>query len=94
MPPVKKRKNLNVLIAVLVGGLSILYKVNFVKPIEKPENLVLSPKIEENWTKIEQINLDLAVFQDPKFGTFTSIETKLPVVPLGRINPFAAVVGR
>ncbi len=90
-----KNKNISILIAVLIAGLSVLYKNNFApEALIAPESLVISPKIEENIDKIEQINFDISVFNDPKFATFTSIESELPSIPVGRVNPFAAVVGR
>lgn len=89
-----KNKNISLLIALLVVGLAVIYKMNFVSEPLTEETLLASPKIEEALTKIDKINFNTSIFNDPKFTTFNSLETELPNIPIGRINPFASTLAR
>jgi len=92
----QKNKNTMILIAILVAVCAVLYK-NMFAPVADSSvagSLSSSGKTDEALQKIETINFDMAVFNDPKFGTFQSIETTLPSIPAGKVNPFASVLGR
>lgn len=85
---------MSLLIALLVVGLLLVYKMNFASQPPTEEVPIVSPKIESALAKIEQINFDTSIFNDPKFATFNSLETELPNIPIGRINPFASALAR
>lgn len=80
------------MIAVLVSLLLILYKTMFVEPpIEEVTDTTTEDKINLTLSKLEVMNFNLAVLNDPKFITLKSIETPLIESSIGRKNPFAAI---
>lgn len=87
---------MSILLAIVLAAGAMLYKNVFVtEDVSELQTVgTISPKIEENLSKISKINFDMSIFDDPKFDTFVSIESPLPSISTGRQNPFAAVVGR
>lgn len=82
------------MIAMLVALLLVLYKTMFVTPpLEEVTDTTAEDKINRTLNKLELMNFNLTVMQDPKFTTLKSIETPLLNLPIGRKNPFAAIFG-
>ncbi len=88
-------KNAMMLLTVLVVAVALIYKTLFATPVESliPEESS-NAKVDDALNKISSINFDMSVLNDPKFGTFKSIESALPSVGIGKDNPFVSVLGR
>ena len=89
-------KSITILLAILIAGASVLYRSVFVSSTESllMGSETVNSKIEQTLSKLDSTSFDMAVFNNPKFQTFESIEAPLPSVPKGRTNPFAAILGR
>lgn len=90
-------KSTTILLMILIAAAAVLYRSMFAAPSVEfllQEDVALNTKVEDALEKIEAINFDMAVFNDPKFQTFKSIETPLPSIPKGRDNPFASIFGK
>lgn len=90
-----RNKRTTILVIILLGLLVIGYKVMFVPPSENSlldENTVASERMENILQEIENISFDIGVINDKKFKSLKSIETPLVSLPVGKRNPFSAIL--
>lgn len=55
------------------------------------ENTVSSERVEALLNQIQNISFDTSVINDESFKSLKSIAVPLPLLPVGRSNPFSAV---
>ena len=88
-----KKQNTAVLSVILVGLIIVAYKILFTEPVDESlisESTVESEKIVRILREVESINFSAGSVSDPKINTLKSIETDLPVIPVGKTNPFSS----
>lgn len=88
-----KKQNTAVLAVILVGLIIVAYKILFTEPIDESllsNSRVESEKIIQILREVEGMNFKAGNVSAPKINTLKSIETDLPVVPVGKTNPFSA----
>ena len=88
-----RHKRTTIMVLILLGLLIIAYKVMFVSPVEEDslvsEDIASGERVVGILREVESINFDTSVFQDAKFRSLRSIENILPVLPVGKKNPFS-----
>ncbi len=89
-----KNKRPIILVIILIGLLVIGYKVIFTSPsadflAEESAKMSTAEKVGIIMNEVEKISFDTKVMSDPKFTSLKSIETILPVLPIGKKNPFS-----
>lgn len=87
----KKNKNTSILVIFLIALLIVAYKVMFTTPYDGTlsSDFSESQVVISTLSKLQMVNLNTAVVNDPKFGTLKSIQTPLPNIPVGKENPFS-----
>lgn len=88
----KKAKNTSLLLVFLVALLLVAYKLMFMAPYEDSymsSDISDSQVVIGTLNKLQTVNFDLSITQDPKFRTLKSIENPLPNIPVGKTNPFS-----
>lgn len=87
-------KNAMILFSIIVASGAVWYRSVFVVPPVDPtlSGVVISEKIASNFSKIESINFDTSIFNEPKFNTFESINAPFPSISSGKENPFASIL--
>ena len=91
-----KNKRTIILSVVLLGLLIIAYKTMFVSSEQSltiDENIAASQKVEAILQKVQNIDFDTSVTEDPRFKSLQNIQILPLSLPIGRKNPFAPISG-
>lgn len=89
----KKAKNTSLLLIFLVALLVVAYKFMFTTPFDPAylsSDLAESQIVISTLNRLQTVNFDTSIANDPKFKTLRSIESPLPNIPVGKTNPFSA----
>lgn len=88
-----KNRNMRVLLAVLVAAIILLSK-NFIFSSffgeTDTEVDIASERVASIVDKLNTINFDLSIFDEPKFENFKDLDIPLPSIATGRENPFTS----
>lgn len=89
-----KNKRAIILATILLGLLIIGYKVIFTSPdenflVEENNDISVDQKIEKILNEVEKISFNIDIIKESKFNSLRSIEISLPILPIGKKNPFS-----
>jgi hypothetical protein len=91
----KKTKNTSLLLIFLVALLIVAYKFMFAAPYDPSylsSDLAESQIVISTLNRLQTVNFDTSIANDPKFKTLRSIENPLPNIPVGKTNPFSSEI--
>ncbi len=91
----KKTKNTSLLLILLLALLVVAYKFMFTTPYEGSylsSDLSESQVVISTLNRLQTVNFDISIANDPKFKTLRSIENPLPNIPVGKTNPFSSEI--
>ena len=88
-----KNKNTIILLAVLIAvfvymSKNVVFDIVFGAPDSEVD--VANERVVALVNKVNSINFDLSVFDEPKFENFVDFSSPLPSVSTGRENPFSS----
>jgi hypothetical protein len=89
-------QNIGVVVATVMIAVAVLVYNSFFKPLEvapaiDPPTELIGTEALHTLSLLQSVTLDTSLLSSEKYLSLTDFSVEVPVLPTGRVNPFAAI---